>query len=588
MVVNGTREMLYKDGAMKRGIIILCVLTVVILILYGVCTHFKQLFPLCRVGDNRVQEKLSTFCPVLEDQRIVAIVLAQDVEEYVERNLRSLFDQTYAHMRIIYIDNSSTDRTYKRAQKWIERSGRSDCITLIKTEKSRPALEVLYDVIGSCDPREVVVYIDGRDWLAHENVFKHLNCAYANPDVWMTYSRFISHPNYREIEGIPLSPSIVQEKRLRKELQEGGMPFITFYAALFQEIKLQDLMYKGEFIKQCINLTLQLPLIEMGMEHALFIDEVSYVKNENNQFYDHILHLQEVASVQSYLRSHHVYSPLSTLKQRVHSPSLYHYKSDLIIFSEDNPLYLYTCLESLFAKVSNINEVYVLYRGNDQQFQRAYLNLQGEFRLVHFFNVQNYPESDFLSLLLKILSNRRYASPYVLIGGDNMIFEQYLDLHECIHALERAHADHFFLHVKEREDALFEAVNIAPMVVAWQLGDTEGEKQRYIPPLLCRKARFHSLDGVTNFSSFMSLCQGQLDSESVVLSFEEPKVVFLQCNEEISLAQKKEWSHKFIEGFKIDPAIFSCEVRGKVGEGEELGLSLIKRKKSHSKSTCKR
>ena len=41
---------------------------------------------------------------------------------------------------------------------------------------------------------EIVLVLDGDDCLAHENVLKALNKAYADPDVWMTYGNYLDYP----------------------------------------------------------------------------------------------------------------------------------------------------------------------------------------------------------------------------------------------------------------------------------------------------------------------------------------------------------------------------------------------------------
>lgn len=437
---------------MKKGIVLLFLFAVMVSTFYGVRKNFGQIidaFP--SQSEGEIQKRLTAVHPLLEDQEIVAFILAENCEKDVKRSLRSIFDQTYTKMRVILVDNGSNDRSFEVAKEWVENRGKGDRVTLRRMEARRPALEIFYEVISECDPHEIVAVVDGKDWLSHENVFDHLNCAYANPDVWMTYSRAISHPDFQEVSGHAFSDSVLREKKLRKEVRETLSPLFTFYAGYFQEIKLQDLLYGGSFIDERFELALHLPLVEMGPEHVLFMDEVSYVKNESDQSIDHKLHLQKVAAVESHLRSLRPYSQLSTLKLTPNSPGFHRYKSDIILFSEDNPLHLYACLESAFLKARDINDIFMLYKGSDQEFQRAYLNLQSEFQTVQFLNVCDYPGNDFSTLITKVLANRRHASPYVVIGEDQVIFEERLPFHECIEALEKAHSDHFFLGIEERE-----------------------------------------------------------------------------------------------------------------------------------------
>ncbi|MGE0197675.1 MAG: glycosyltransferase family A protein [Simkaniaceae bacterium] len=558
---------------MKKASVFLFLIAALVSTFYGVRKHFSQITHRQIGKEEEIQKGLATFYPLLEDQMIVALVIAENGEKDVERNLRSLFDQTYPHVRILYIDNGSTDKTYEKAQQWVQDRGKQSAITFIKKEEKRPLLEILYEVIGGCDPHDVIALLDGKDWLSHENVFEHLNCAYANPDVWMTYSRFISHPDYKDVKGRVFSDAILKEKKLRKEVREELSPFLTFYAGFFQEIKLQDLLYQGSFIDEAWRLALELPLVEMGPEHVLFMDEVSYVKNEREKNFDHKLHLQKLAATQSHLRSQKVYPKLSALKLRANFPKQHRYKSDVILFSEDSPLHLYACLESIFLKVRDINEIYVLYKGSDQEFERAYLNLQNEFQNVQFLNVCDYPGNDFSSLITQVLSNRRHSSPYVMIGEDLMIFEESIRMHDCIEALEKTHADHFFLGVEEEVAPLPHAIAISPGIYAWQLG-TEGSHKGFTLTL-CRKSLFETLENTKDFPAFKQFWKGKLTPEAVALFFEEKKTLPMKFQTEASSAVKKKWGHQFIEGFKIDLPSLTCEM----DEMEKGELPLIKREK---------
>jgi hypothetical protein len=51
--------------------------------------------------------------------------------------------------------------------------------SLKKNKSPKGVLSKLYSAIHSYDDGEIVVLIDGDDWLAHERVLSLLNCAYS-------------------------------------------------------------------------------------------------------------------------------------------------------------------------------------------------------------------------------------------------------------------------------------------------------------------------------------------------------------------------------------------------------------------------
>lgn len=556
---------------MKKPFVFLFLILVLTSTYFGLKNHFGMVTKLPKeLGDHHVQKKLKELHPLLEDQMIVAIVLGGDHLSDVERNLNSITSQTYPHHRIIYIDNGSTDGTYEK----VKELSNDSKIEVVRFEEKQPVLEILYPLIGECDSHEIIALIDGKDWLSHENVFDHLNCAYANPDVWMTYSRAISHPDYQIVEGELFPDSLFLEKEFRQKEKKLLSPLVTFYAGFFKQIKLQDFLYQGEFIDECLSLTLQLPLLEMGPDHILFMDEVSYVRNRENETVDHKLHLQKVAAIESHLRSLSPYSTLSHLPLGLNVSSHHRYKADVVVFSEDSPLQLYACLESLFAKGRDVNEVYVLYKGGDHEFQRAYLNLQSEFHTVHFLNVCDYPGNDYATLITRVLENKKHASPFVVFGTDHLVFEEKIRFHDAIGAMEKVHGDHFFINLEEKElETLPAAVLINEGIYAYQLGETGVDQPFNL--VLCRKSLFEKLEGVSDFSSFKKLWKKKLSPMGVALFYEEKKTLPLNITEEPSPSQKKEWGHKFIEGFKIDLPSLTCEMN----EVEKGDYPLIKRER---------
>jgi hypothetical protein len=52
---------------------------------------------------------------------------------------------------------------------------------LIRNPVRVGALENLYRCIHTCDDQEIVILLDGDDWLAHPRVLQTLNAVYADP-----------------------------------------------------------------------------------------------------------------------------------------------------------------------------------------------------------------------------------------------------------------------------------------------------------------------------------------------------------------------------------------------------------------------
>jgi len=512
------------------------------------------------------QEKLRRFYEAKEEKHFVFVVIADRVSGAIERQLGSICKQTYPHYRVLYFDNAAEGQVSEKIKPFSEK------VTLTRFEKAKPSMQILYDAIHGLDPSDVVVYLSQSDWLAHENVLEHLNCAYANPSVWMTKGRAIHHPDYDQIEGVPFSDAAIEARAFRQI--DSLSTLVTFPAHFFNQIRLEDFLFEGKFIHEKILEASLYPLLEMGADHLLFLDEVMLVKNDQIKKEGDKLHFREIMATESHLRSLKPYEPLEALDLHQNC-SLRTSKGDVVVFSENGPLHLYACLESLYTKVRDINTIYVIYESHDHESGRGYLNLKSEFPNVEFLEICDYPGNDFESLLAKALTNKRYGAPFALLMEDGYIFDQKLRLHECIVALEKVHGNHFFLKVEEK-DPLPETLPIEEGIYAWQLRE-ENENQTF-DLCLCRKEPFEKgleSHALTTLSHFKSFWKSQLKPHTVALFFDEKKGLPLSHKQEIPLAQKREWGQKFNEGYKIDLPSLLCEI----DELENGEYPLIKREK---------
>lgn len=208
----------------------------------------------------------------------VIVISGHNNSLYCEKSLLSTMTQNYGNFRVIYIDDASTDDSFSKISFAVAQSPKKDKISLVKSKESQGLLSTLYDVICSCEDQEIVLLLDGHDFLAHENVLAKLNKVYAKPSTWMTYGNFLDYPSYRQIpikcKQIP--KNVIFNNSFRSyDIQD--MHLKTFYAALFKQIRKEDLLYKGKFLSSDGALAYLLPLLEMSGKHACFINDVLYL-----------------------------------------------------------------------------------------------------------------------------------------------------------------------------------------------------------------------------------------------------------------------------------------------------------------------
>lgn len=241
----------------------------------------------------------------------VVVIPSYNNAKYYEKNLDSVFGQTYQNYRIIYVDDASSDNTGELVAAYLRKNGLEDRVTFIQNEENSGALFSMYQAVHSCDDREIIVTLDGDDWLADESVLSYLNEVYSDPHVWLTYGQFRQHPKGHKGFCRAFPKEIIRKNGFRDHAWVSSH-LRTFYTKLFKQIKLEDLLYKGKFYKAACDVAQLFPMLEMAGEHIRFIPRVLYIYNRENP-----ISVSRVKRKQQTLgktmRSYRRYSPLKQL-----------------------------------------------------------------------------------------------------------------------------------------------------------------------------------------------------------------------------------------------------------------------------------
>lgn len=212
------------------------------------------------------------------EQHFVVVIPSYNNKNWYERNLDSVRTQNYPHFRIVYIDDASTDGTAQLVRNYIAKYQLEDKMTLIQNRMRGGALSNVYKGVWLCAADEIVVNLDGDDWLKDENVLTHLSQIYSDPDVWVTYGQFEYYPCNSPGWAAEVAPEIIEHNAFR-DYRWTTTALRTFYAGLFHLIRIDDLLYNGAFFPMAGDLAYMWPILEMAGFHSRFIPDVLYVYN---------------------------------------------------------------------------------------------------------------------------------------------------------------------------------------------------------------------------------------------------------------------------------------------------------------------
>lgn len=204
--------------------------------------------------------------------------------EFLETCVNTLMSQKYDSFKVIFVDDCSNDGSYEKLPHNDEKA------IIIKNETRKTALENIHDAImNHCEPDDIVVLVDGDDWLPNKNVLSYINDFYNDNDCWIMYGQaswtdgrrgFASAYPKSEFAGLRKGAFRVSHVR-------------TFRAGLYQKIQEQDSNFScmkdsnGEFYKMTYDVAIMFPIMEMaGYEKVKFNDTILYVYNRNNPISD--------------------------------------------------------------------------------------------------------------------------------------------------------------------------------------------------------------------------------------------------------------------------------------------------------------
>lgn len=216
--------------------------------------------------------------------RFVVVIPSYQNKPWCEKTLLSVLTQKYPNFRAIYSDDCSTDGTADEAAMVLAKHDKDKKVTLIRNTERLYAVHNIYNMVHSCDDDEIIVMLDGDDWLANPNVLSRLDEEYKK-GVWMTYGQYVSYHD-REIGCSCAIPREIIETGMFRRYRWCSSHLRTFYAWLYKKIRQEDLMHNGQWLQVSGDLAAMFPMLEMAGPKQSFIPDILYEYNYTSPLND--------------------------------------------------------------------------------------------------------------------------------------------------------------------------------------------------------------------------------------------------------------------------------------------------------------
>ncbi|MGC2310399.1 MAG: glycosyltransferase [Candidatus Babeliaceae bacterium] len=421
---------------------------------------------------------LDSYCPP-EEKSLVVIITVFNAKKWYKVVLDSVFAQKYKNYRVIIVFDKPTDGCEELMIRYVKRKKQEHRVTFIRNTEWKSQLANHYTAGHMCDDHEIMINLDCDDCFAHEYVLTLINKVYnAYPHIYCTYGGSEYWPkDFATNCNTPIPAQVIEEGNFRYAHHADLFRWAwwhprTFYAWVFKQVKLQDLLHESSFkpLGPSPDSAFMYPIFEMLSTknaaecHFMHIPDILYIWNMKNPLSQWCSSGGKQFIINRLIAS---WEPYEQLKNPAigRMGQFKDNKADLVIWSED-PNQLEILLNSLIMHVMNSGHMYVFYPVNAAELTSKYGVLQETFPQVHFVQLTNENGKQTFEQALNNLSQQ-----HVLLLTDTVEIQKSIDCTYCIQELERTFAHGFYLGLSQQEissDDIPEYAPVTDTLGAWQ------------------------------------------------------------------------------------------------------------------------
>lgn len=214
------------------------------------------------------------------ENEFIFIVPFYNCSKWIQKCINSIKRQTYGRFKCFLVDDMSTDNSAQLVKQII--SG-DDRFKLIENKEKKYALGNIAFVLNNekLKQEDIVILIDGDDWLSSVGVLDKLNKEYNN-DILMTYGSYVySTTGQKGVEPSAYPKDVIEKNSFRKDAWRASH-LRTFRYYLWTKLDQDDLKENGEYYPMTYDQAIMLPMLEMSAERSLYIPEVLLIYNRQN------------------------------------------------------------------------------------------------------------------------------------------------------------------------------------------------------------------------------------------------------------------------------------------------------------------
>jgi glycosyltransferase involved in cell wall biosynthesis len=244
--------------------------------------------------------------------KFIIIIPAYNVSSWITLSLELIKLQSYDNFECVIIDDNSTDDTNEKIQQSIQNDDRFHLLTNTENIGSSLANFIKGFDYMSPDDEDIIVRVDGDDWLSSVFVLEYLNIIYVNKKCWLTYGTYQVYPtNIIGTHHCIDVPDEIHNNRDYRKWKHVYSHLRTHKAFLLKNVNRVDLKYpnSNDYFREAEDVAHMFPLVEMcGKDKIYKIADVLLVINRINPMNVATVRINKQKETEHIIRSMNKYS----------------------------------------------------------------------------------------------------------------------------------------------------------------------------------------------------------------------------------------------------------------------------------------
>jgi len=222
------------------------------------------------------------------ENKFVIVTTCYNVMPYIEMNHYMNKFQSYKNFIVLYVDDGSTDGTYEFLKEQLVDETNFFIYRNPNGGSQGKAYMAGIDYLENnnlISDEDIIVEVDGDDWLSSTFVLQYLNQVYQNPNIWMSHGQYQIWPD-GNIGGhyhLNIDETVDKHNLYRRAV----FPYShlkTYKYWLFDRVDRKDLIdpTTGEFWDITWDFAVCMPQVEMAGKSRIYrCEEVMYIYNQS-------------------------------------------------------------------------------------------------------------------------------------------------------------------------------------------------------------------------------------------------------------------------------------------------------------------